>query len=65
MNKAGDEGLTSAEIASLLDIPLYTAGKRLSALFDQGRIRAGRRPKMCKDGVSRSVPVYVITKGKK
>jgi DNA-binding Lrp family transcriptional regulator len=65
MQKAGDDGMTSREIAEHTGLSSHTVSVRLAALFRQGRIRSGKRYVMSKDGAMRLVPVYVIVKEKK
>jgi hypothetical protein len=65
LRRAGDDGLTTQEIVTLMDRSNHYVSVKLAALFRAGKIKSGRRYIEGRDGITRPIPVYVIQKEKR
>jgi len=65
MQRAGDEGLTTKELARSLDMPRQKVREFLYELESQGRLVSGHRIEKSLDKSMRRRPVYRIKKAPK
>ena len=65
LTRASDEGLTTRELASQMNVSIRTALERLRKLKDQGTIVNGWRDTISIHGLRSRTPVYRINKEEK